>query len=241
MEWVLLCIIFFGSSLFHGITGFGFVIVALPLIIIFHNPHQSVFLIVFLGFINTINLAIRTWRDIIFKMVKILFVCSIFGLPCGAYLYVHFNIIELKIFISTLILLFGLLLLSKWSYQFKKENIAQACVGFLAGVFQTSVGLTGIPPAVYLTLQKYNKSSFRASINAFLLCISPIGLAVLWFLSDTSKSVFIKGVSFLPIVIIGQYVGVKLSNRVPQQRFRIIVIWTILGSALYNLIYSFAI
>jgi len=238
MEWILSGLIFSGGSFFHGITGFGFVILTLPFLIIFHDPHEAVIICIALGVANTIYLAIQTWKDIIFGMVKRLFLFGLFGLPFGAYFFVNFDVKALKISISALVVLFGLLLLSKWTHRFKRTSLTESCIGFLSGFFQMSVGLTGIPPAVYLTLQDYKKLNFRASINAFLLILPPVGLVFFWFLIGADKGAFVRGIAYVPAVVIGQYLGVKLSRRFSQVLFKRIVTLTILGTGIYNLAYT---
>jgi len=171
-------------------------------------------------------------------MVKRLFLFGLFGLPFGAYFFVNFDVKALKISISALVVLFGLLLLSKWTHRFKRTSLTESCIGFLSGFFQMSVGLTGIPPAVYLTLQDYKKLNFRASINAFLLILPPVGLVFFWFLIGADKGAFVRGIAYVPAVVIGQYLGVKLSRRFSQVLFKRIVTLTILGTGIYNLAYT---
>ncbi len=239
MEIIQLSLVIFCGSFFHGITGFGFGILALPFLIIFYNPHESVILTVTLAIINTIYLAIRTWNDIIVAMVKRFVIFGILGLPFGIYFFVHFEVSTLKLIISVIIVLFSLSLLVKWSYKFKNEKFADSFVGFLSGVFQTSIGLSGIPPAVYLTIQDYNKVDFRASINAFFLFIMPCGLLVFWLLGGVNERIFYKAIPFVPMVIFGQYLGKKLSNRFSQEVFKKIVIFTVLVTGIYNLVYLY--
>jgi len=235
MEWILSGIIFFCASFFHGITGFGFGIIALPLLVIFSDPHESIIVTVTLGVVNVTYLAVKTWEDILFKMVKRLFVFAVMGLPCGLYFFIHLKVAALKISVSLITVLFGLLLLSKWSFTSKKEFLAQSCVGFLSGFFQTSIGLSGIPPAAYLTFRDYEKLSFRASINAFFLFLMPCALLIFWFFSGVDKSAFVRGLSFIPVVIAGQYLGTKSIKVFSQEAFKRIVILTILVTGAYNL------
>jgi uncharacterized protein len=234
MEWLTIGIILSSGSFFHGITGFGFVIFALPFLIVFHEPHDCIIMCTILGMANTGYLALRTHQDIVLGVVKRVFLFSILGLPFGAYFFVNFDVEALKIAISVCVVFFGLLLLRNWSFRFKRTSVIESVVGFLSGFFQMSVGLTGIPPAVYLTLQGYSKSNFRASINAFLLLLAPIALIMFWFLVKEDRGMFVSGVQYVPMVIAGQYLGMKASTKVSQKLFRKIVIFTILGAGLYN-------
>ncbi len=236
MEWLLPNLIVVGASLFHGLTGFGFGIVALPFMIIFHDPHESVIVCTMLGMINVIKLAVKTREAIRLKTVKRIFLFSLPGLPLGGYVFAHFDVGRLKVLISTLTVLFGLFLLSKWVHQIRRENLAESIVGFLAGFFQTSVGLSGIPPAIYVTLQGYEKDQLRASINAMFLAVAAMGMVTFYFVWGVSKEVLLLGVSLIPAVFLGQWAGVRLSGRVSQSLFRKIVILSIVGSGFYNFV-----
>ena len=235
LGWLLPNLIVVGASFFHGMTGFGFGIVALPFMIIFHDPHESVIVCTFLGMINVIKLAVKTRESIRLKTVRRITLFSLPGLPLGGYVFAHFDVGRLKALISTLTVLFGLFLLSKWVHQFRREKLAESVVGFLAGFFQTSVGLSGIPPAIYLTLQGYEKDRFRASINAMFLAVTGVGLLTFFFVWGVSREVLLLGFSLIPAVLVGQWVGARLSGRVSQSLFNKIVTLGIVGSGLYNL------
>jgi uncharacterized membrane protein YfcA len=235
MQWILLGSLFFCASFFHGITGFGFGIIALPLLIIFSDPHESVITVMTLGTINVIYLAIKTRHKIPFKMVKRVLIFSLAGLPCGLFFFLRFTGPSLRIAISLLSASFGLILLSKVSFRFRNEKLAESCVGFLSGFFQTSVGLAGIPPAVYLTLQSYEKLIFRAGINALFLFLMPCALVLFWFFSHIDTSAFLRGIPFIPIVILGQHLGMKSIKVFSQATFNKIVILTIMVSGIYTL------
>ncbi len=234
-ESILLGALFFLASFFHGITGFGFGIIALPLMIIFFDPHESIVTILTLGTINVIYLSMKTWDKVLFKMVKRLVIFALIGLPFGLYFFFYFKGPSLKIAISLVTVLFGLLLLSNLSLKLRNERLAESCVGFLSGFFQTSIGLSGIPPAVYLTLQAYEKVSFRASINAFFLFLMPCAVVIFWFFSGVDTSAFVIGIPFIPAVIVGQYLGMKSIKVFSQETFNKIVILTIMVSGIYNL------
>ena len=235
MEWIFSGILFFCASFFHGITGFGFGIIALPLVVIFSDPHESIVVILTLAIVNVIYLAIKTWADVLFGMVKRFFVFSLMGLPCGLYFFIHFDVVALKTAISLITILFGLFLLSKASFRLKNENLAESFIGFLSGFFQTSIGLSGIPPAVYLTFQDCEKMNFRASINAFFLFLMPCAVLIFWFLGGVDRNAFVRGIPFIPVVLLGQYLGIKSIKIFSQEAFKKIVILTILTTGLYNL------
>lgn len=235
MDWVLPGIIFFVSSFFHGITGFGFIILALPLLIFFSNPHEAVIICTILGTINALILMIRTWREILFPTVRNIFLFSLLGLPGGLYIFVNSDLNQLKALIGSLTVILGFILLPKWSFKFKNEKIAETCVGLLTGFFQGSVGMTGIPLAVYITIQGIQKVYFRASINAILLILGIIGLILFKNFSHVPSDVYLKGLVFIPAVIFGQFLGVMVSRKVSQELFKKMVIYTIIGSGLYSL------
>jgi uncharacterized protein len=235
LEWILPGGIFFLSSFFHGITGFGFIILALPLLVLFIQPHDAVIICTILGTINALILLFRTWRGILFPTVRNILLFSLLGLPGGLYVFVNSDLRQLNALISFLVVALGLVLLPKWSIKFRNVKIAEPCVGFLTGLFQGSVGMTGIPPAVYITIQGIQKAGFRASINAILLILGTIGLILFRNFSDVPGMVYWKGLLFVPVIVAGQSFGVAVSGRVSQELFRKMVIYTIIGSGLYGL------
>ncbi len=293
MDWVLTGIIFFVSSCLHGITGFGFVILALPLLILFSDPHDAVVICTILAAVNAVILIFRTWRDILFPMVKTIFLSSLLGLPVGLFVFLNFDLTRLKALIASLTVICGCLLLPQWSFKFdgfvkspsvplkaglrftfvaaayhpstphssgfarlasgafyaaiglatfyeiikfKNEKIAESVVGFLSGFFQGSVGMVGIPPALYITIQGIQKAYFRANLNAIILILGTIGIILFRYFSPVPASVYIHGLLFIPVIFAGQVVGIRYGSRVSQQLFRKLVLFTIIGSGLYSLI-----
>jgi uncharacterized membrane protein YfcA len=204
-------------------------------LIIFSDPHESIIISTTLALIVGANLLIKTWKDIALKMVKKIFIFNLLGLPLGLFVFLTFNIDNLKVLIGIFIVFFGLLLLLNWNYKIKNENVAEPCVGLLTGFFQGSIGLPGIPLAIYITLQDFQKKYFRGTINVILCLSGLIGLVLFWSFSQVHKDAYLKGILFAPVGIIGLNTGFKVSNRVSQKLFRKIVNFIIIGSGAYNL------
>jgi len=169
-------------------------------------------------------------------MVKTIFLFSLLGLPGGLYVFVNFDLTQLKALIASLTVIFGCLLLPQWSFKSRNEKIAESLVGFLSGFFQGSVGMVGIPPAIYITIQGVQKAYFRASINAINLILGTVGLILFRYFSHVQGSVYIHGLFFIPVIFAGQFLGVYYSEKVSQKLFKKLVLFTIIGSGLYSLI-----
>ena len=235
MEWIITCTIFFVGSVLHALTGFGFVVFALPILIMFKEPHQVVILCTFLGFLSCAFLMIRSYHDVHFSSIKRILAFSVLGLPFGALIFKSFDITALRFLISTMICLFAFTLLFR-NLKIGNRGIYEPITGFFTGVFQTSIGMPGIPPAVYFTLKGYNQYKFRGSINAVNLCLTAIALIIFWCIKKTELAFYTNAFSFFPMIVIGQYVGWKVHEKLSREVFRKIVIITIIISSMYNLI-----
>ncbi|MFC1964354.1 sulfite exporter TauE/SafE family protein, partial [Chloroflexota bacterium] len=157
---VLAALFVFVASFIRSVTGFGYMLVATPLLMLVIDPKTVVVINNFLGAISSILLMYYMRQHIDFKRAAVLCLGSIFGLPLGAYLLAILNPAIIKLAVAAVVIPFSVLLSLGHSHQFQKEAPGCLIVGFLGGVLTTSTSIGGPPAVLFLLNQGMVKERF---------------------------------------------------------------------------------
>lgn len=221
----------FLGGITQGLTGFGFALVAVPIIVIFLSPKIVVPIVLMHAIL--INLIIlleaRKWVDL--KRIWPLIIAGIVGIPLGTYLLIVLDVSILKVFIGAVIIPFAMASFLGFKKQIKNEKLAFAPVGFISGVLSASTTLAGPPVILFFVNQGVEKQTFRANLVAYFTVLS-LATVFAFVLGGVITKVAINyAIWFLPATILGAIIGIKLTHKVNEKLFRNIalVIVTIAG------------
>ncbi|MDP2931170.1 MAG: sulfite exporter TauE/SafE family protein [Chloroflexota bacterium] len=213
-------LIIFLAGITQGLTGFGFALVSVPILIMFLSP-KAVVPIVIMDSI-AINVMIlfeaRKWLDL--RRIWPLIVASIIGLPVGTYLLVVLNVSVLKILIGVITIPFAIALMLGFKKEIRNEKLALSLIGLLAGVLNASTSLSGPPIILFLINQGVEKLVFRANLVAYFMVLAVATTAALAVGGVVTGAVIKYSLWFLPAAILGTLVGMRLAHRVNEKVFR---------------------
>ncbi|AJQ28590.1 sulfite exporter TauE/SafE family protein [Pelosinus fermentans] len=224
------------ASFIQSLTGFGFAIIATPLLITIYDPKEVVLILQIISLsINTVfSVILRKYVD--WNFVFVLSFGSLLGQPIGMaiYYYVPSNI--LKIFISVIILLF--LLIKQTSCKPMYETrFKSLIVGVISGLLNTSTALAGPPLILYLAACNREKTSMRADSIVYFTVISLTGI-IGFIIAQQDLSVAVsRTFMMLPAAIVGLILGNLLFPYLSQSMFQKIIFIMMAFSSVYT-IYS---
>ncbi|KQC06663.1 MAG: hypothetical protein APR54_01490 [Candidatus Cloacimonas sp. SDB] len=224
-------IIFFISALLQGLSGFGFSILAIPLITFILSPVTSVPILLIYSIVINLVVIFSTRKVIELKRIWLLLLSAIVGIPLGTKLLIILPENIIRGFIGILILIFGMLLLSGWKINIKHEKSAMFPIGFLSGILGASISISGPPIIIFLTNQRTEKQSFRGNLALYFLLLNIITLPV-YYLNDLfTEEVIMNTVIFFPALFTGVIMGNLLSGKIKDVHFRRIILYllTIMG------------
>ena len=98
-----------------------------------------------------------------------------------------------------------------------------AAAGALSGFTGAALNAAGPPVLIYASIAGWQKDQFRANLQLIFLVISALsvgGLAIGGFFSAASLTLSLK---LVPGVLIGAWVGTRISEHIPQELFRKVV------------------
>lgn len=214
----------FLAGLIQGLTGFGFALVAVPIMTIFLSPKKVIPIVLIHAILIILVLLYQARKWIDLKRIWPLMIAGIVGLPFGTYLLIFLKVGTLKVLIGSVIVLFALAFLKGFKKEIKSEKLAFAPVGFISGLLAGSTMMGGPPVILFFTNQGLNKNAFRANIVCYFVILSFAAIPVYVAGGLITKEVIKYAIWLLPAMICGGIIGIKLSRVVEEQLFQKIVL-----------------
>ncbi|MDP3353239.1 MAG: sulfite exporter TauE/SafE family protein [Flavobacteriaceae bacterium] len=212
------------SSVIKGITGFGFALLAIPLLSLIFPLSLLVPAIVLFNLITSIIVLFNLKEKIKGYYIVPMIIASLAGIPLGVYLLTYLNPSTLKIVTSLAIIMFSIRMLS--GVKLAKRNFHKPIVfaGFLSGVLTSSISIGGPPLAIALDRKGYSKEMFRG-IFIWFMVFSSLFTTLAFYYKGLLTTDTIKFTAFsLPLLFIGSGWGVKIATKINQQQFRKFII-----------------
>ncbi len=214
--------IVFGAATLQRAVGFGFALLAVPLMA-FVVPTKNAVIVVFLnGAITSTWLAVRLAGKVDRRVAGYLAVGTVAGAPLGV-------LVLRVVAASTLRLVLGAVVCvaAVWIIAASRVGATSAvarpprtiAVGVTSGVLATSLATNG-PPLVYeLRRTGFEDDRFRATISAAFLVSNVVGLPLLVTAGLVSASDVTLAVVSIPPCIAGIAVGAWIGSRMETAHF----------------------
>ncbi|WP_243156208.1 sulfite exporter TauE/SafE family protein [Clostridium sp. C2-6-12] len=218
-------------------TGFGFALIAVPLLSLFIPELRNITpIIVIYSFLTNIIIFYKTKQYIDFKKILPLIIFGIIATPLGTYILLYINVNTLKVIVGTIIVITALAMLKNYKIKINKQNISYGVVGLLSGFLNGSTGLSGPPVVLFLTNQNTDKDVFRANLTLYGIATNVF--AIILFISEgiINTSVLNFTALYLPALIIGTFLGINASSKINEALFKTLTIYLISFLGLYTVI-----
>jgi uncharacterized membrane protein YfcA len=211
------------ASFLGGVTGFGYSLVATPLMLLLGFP---------LPFIVTANLALacitrmsvayRFRADLNVRRATGLIVGSVPGLWLGVAVLATVPESAIKVGAGVVVMVASVLLWRALSAPPPKPLPgAPAVAGFAGGFLGTAASLNGTAPVLLLARDKAAPRSQIADLALYFVVSNAIGLAILLATGTLdSEALFPAFLVWLPGSIAGNWAGTAIGPRLPEIQFR---------------------
>ena len=226
----LIFVTFLGSTV-KTTAGFGFALVAVPLLLPFMDLKDIVPIILPLVLINDYAITIANKDTLKPRTIFIMAASAIITIPIGLFILHNASIIILKLSISILILITALFLISGRTINIKKEKIASAIAGAFSGILVSTSGLSGPPVTLLLINQKWNKIDFRNNLALYFSIIDSVTIFSFIVTGLINFNSIMVDILLIPSVICGYMLGKVLLKYINQYTFtKITIIIIVFGS-----------
>ena len=232
-----LCILFL-ASLITGMTGFGFALIAVPLLTLLLTPKVVVTTLLLLGLVNGVLILVQTWRWLKPRRIWPLLVGGVVGAPLGTTLLLALDADLLQALIGVVVVLSALALAAGLRWQVQDERRAAAGAGLLSGVLAGSTGIGGPPVILFFANQDIPKQVFRANITLFFLTLGISNLISQSLGGLVTRPVLSYTLWLLPALLGGTWLGTWLADRVSERLFRKITLILVISTGLSAIVSS---
>ena len=248
-DWVFAGVIVFMASVLQSAVGFGFAIVATPLLLLVFDSRDVIQISIFLSLCIAISLLPKIIKEIDHPLLKRLFIGSLFGVPIGLLFFAYVSLDMLKITVGMVVIAIALFLMVDWlknrsAYLELQQNnsptskVQEIIVGLLSGTFTTSIGMPGIPLSIYFNINNTKKEVIRSTTLAFFIGIYAVTILSQLLTVKIGINVISTSLLLLPALIAGVFVGNILHYRINQRMFQLIINLVLMYTGVYMLIKS---
>ena len=215
--------ILFGATLVRASLGFGEALISVPLLALLMPVNQAAPIAVLVSITIAFIVVALDWRSVQFGSAGRLIASTLFGIPLGLWLLTAVPEAIVKGILAAVILAFSLhAILAKGKYRLNDDRLAWL-FGFHAGILGGAYGMNGPPLAVYGSLRGWRPEQFRATLQAYFLPASMVGMAGYYFAGLWTPAVNHFHLTSLPGVVLGTLVGRIIGSRIEAERFRFYV------------------
>ena len=225
-------IILIASSV-HAVTGFGYALVATPLLALTVDPHTAVVATTLSALAMTVTIGVRQRHHAEWKVAMIAMAGIMLGMPLGLWVYGVTSERMLTALIGVGVLGCTVMV---WRRVKVPGNVPVLVgAGLISGALSTSTGTNGPPMVAAFQGMGYDPHKFRATLAAVFAgtsVLSLIGFAVAGQVNTQSLWIGLIGV---PVVQLGWFAGNAVFSRIDPDRFRSVVLVALLVSAALTL------
>jgi uncharacterized protein len=212
------------ASFLGGVTGFGYALVATPLLLL--DGYSLPFVVtanLALAFVTRLSVAFRFRHSAWPRRVAMLVGGAVPGLWLGTEVLRTVDATTIKIAAGIVTMIAAALLARSVNAPPPRRTIpgAAAVAGFLGGFLGASTSLNGVAPVLLLARDKASPRSFLADLAMYFVGANAIGLAILaarhTIRTDALSPAFLV---WLPGSLLGNWLGTTLGPRLPERAFR---------------------
>jgi uncharacterized membrane protein YfcA len=246
-QWLLITSVIFLASTLQSMTGFGFAVLAVPLLVPLLPPRDAVALITVLSTVTTVVAWWPIRTETAPGWTGRLFIAGLLGVPLGlgALVSVPADWVRVGVGLGSLVVASVLL----WAQattasggpvagtppitdQPRRPRWTLWVAGLVSGILAGGLGMPGPPIMVLLQSAGLPKHTYRATALGYFTLIYPCTLLVMGAHGVLSGPTVAAGAPHLLAVCGGIVTGHAAHRRVPQRAFTLIVLLLLAAAGL---------
>jgi uncharacterized membrane protein YfcA len=218
--YALICLIVFLAGFTQGLSGFGSILLSLPLLAIFLDIKTVIPLVALIAFCITIILFIQLWEHLDWKKIYPLFLGALPGIPLGVFFLKKLDKDLIQWILGIILISYSL-----YSLFFRSTNKQMRggwgyLFGFFSGCLGGALSAAGPPVIVYMSLQTWTKDTIKVTLQGFFLVS---GAIVIFFqaLSGLTTIVVLRYFLIsLPLMFLGTYTGSIFYGKIREEHYK---------------------
>jgi uncharacterized protein len=205
----------FVATLFRSAFGFGEALIAVPLLVLFIPLKVAAPVAVLVSITIAAVVVVQDWRKIHVRSAGWLVGATLFGIPLGLALLTSSHQKTVKIALAIFIIAFAVYsLFGRKPPELTRDSKAWLLgCGFVAGVVGGAFGMNGPPLVIYGAMRRWSAQHFRATLQAYFLPASVIGMVGYWLAGLWVPAVTHYYLLSLPVLLPAVWLGRVVNHR----------------------------
>lgn len=222
--YVLICLIVFFAGFTQGLSGFGSILLSLPLLAIFLDIKIVIPLVALIALCITIILFIQLWEHLDWKKIYPLFLGALPGIPLGVFFLKKLDKDLIQWILGVILISYSLYSLFFRSTNKRMRKGWGYLFGFFSGCLGGALSAAGPPVIAYMSIQTWSKDTIKVTLQGFFLVS---GAIVVFFqaLSGLTTIVVLRYfLVSLPLMFLGTYTGSIFYGKIREEHYKRVIL-----------------
>jgi len=232
-------LIIFFAALVQGMTSFGFSLLAMPFLTFFMPLQLIVPILVVCSLCLNCIIFFQLKGQLYIKRMILMLIVGIVSTPIGVELLTLVDEKHLKFCVGSLIIISALIMFKGIHFRFSNKQITYIITGFMSGVLNGSVSLSGPPVVLMFVNEGQEKETFRKNISGYFLTLNIFTIPSFFAKGLLTHEVITYSGIGIVALSIGAIIGVNVSEGIDELKFKRLVLMMIMGMGLMTIISIF--
>jgi uncharacterized membrane protein YfcA len=239
--WVALAVgvIVLVSALLQAALGFGFALIAVPLLMLVINPQTAVICVFLVASVASVLTLRATQGAVNVAEAKRLSIGAVLAMPLGVALLISAPSVVLRLLLGFVTIAAALWMLFGHEAP-SDDHVPNASLGYVAGaisgVLNTALSTNGPPLVVYLRHRGLSTEAFRSTISVVFTISNLVGLVLLAAGGAIHREALVLALLAAPFNVVGWLMGNAWSKHLAPHHFDRVVDVVLLASGVVVLV-----
>lgn len=214
----------FAIAVLRGFTGFGFALVAVPLLSLVLEPVVAVPIVLLLEVVASLQLLPGVWRAVHWRAVLLLAAGAALGTPLGLHALAALPPDLMRGIIAGVVLATAVLLATGLRFRATPRRWMTVAAGLLSGLLNGGAAMSGPPIVLFFLASPTAISVGRASLVLYFLLTDMIGAGLAAASGLVTPDLVLLAGLLVPVLFVGQAIGTRLFREERQTSYRTVSI-----------------
>ena len=229
-------IVFFLAGLTQGLTGFGFGLVAVPILGFIISPKMiAPMVVIYTSFTNLLVLN-NAKAHLNIRRIYVLTFAGVITIPLGTLMITYMTPDHLRLFIGVAVTLSAILMSLGIKLNIVRERLASAVVGIVSGILSGSIAVGGPPVILFFTNQEVPREEFRANIAAYFTPISVAANISFYVAGLLTFETVLYALWFVPALVLGVLAGNRYNDLLSEMIYRRIALLIVFFAGILSIL-----
>jgi len=217
---ILALIVIFLAGASQSLTGFGFGLIAIPLLTLFISPKLAPPIVLVDGLVLNLLILRFAYPAVQPRRMWVLALAGVLGVPVGIWILANWDVDSLRIYIGVMTCSAAFLFLRGFKQEVKREQLVSAPIGFFSGILSGSINMSGPPVILFFANQGLSREVFRANIIAYFVALQITALPLMVANGLLTTRTLTSGIVLLPGLFAGGWAGSLFADQVDDRMLR---------------------